>query len=157
MRPEGSLTGFLSLLQVSWLTTPFNYLMEKADALIPNSFIQMISKIWRSCSFPDSVNPTKMSNSFFFNLNFIFLHAADFFFVFGVKIIVNDFFRFRKLETKNSKLVFYVTFPVLGGGRSRAGSESYPPEMIALTVDFFLLLLLLLTCRNVSSFSFSHY
>ena len=59
------------------------------------------------------------------------------FFVFGVKIIVNDFFRFRKLETKNSKLVFYVTFPVLGGGRSRAGSESYPPEMIALTVDFF--------------------
>ena len=157
MRPEGSLTGFLSLLQVSWLTTPFNYLMEKADALIPNSFIQMISKIWRSCSFPDSVNPTKMSNSFFFNLNFIFLHAADFFLFSESKLLSTIFSDSENSKPRIPSWFLYVTFPVLGGGRSRAGSESYPPEMIALTVDFFLLLLLLLTCRNVSSFSFSHY
>jgi hypothetical protein len=37
--------GVVARTLVVWLTTPLNYLIEKADALIPNSFIQMISKI----------------------------------------------------------------------------------------------------------------
>jgi hypothetical protein len=37
--------GVVARTLINWITTPFNYILEKADALIPNTFIQMISKI----------------------------------------------------------------------------------------------------------------
>jgi hypothetical protein len=37
--------GVLAKTLLLWIATPIQYLMEKADALIPSSFIQMLSKI----------------------------------------------------------------------------------------------------------------
>ena len=37
--------GVVARTLVTWIATPIQYLMEKADAVIPTSFFQMLSKI----------------------------------------------------------------------------------------------------------------